>query len=204
MGGLIDRFSQLSREQWIEGALWSTWGGSSIWNWTRAIRAYRQVADESSCSAEKSDRIWQASRHLFLKTCSAVSGLSMVVCWLVGCSVLAIGGAVSYVSAGGYWSSAIVSGSKIEDLCSELEWGMARYNIVREPSAKQREAFDQMRNLIALSMYTCFAAWAALSGLRVLIGGETLFFLADHCVYWGLCLLCAHVGTSFLQPAKRC
>lgn len=196
----FDRLTHLSNDHLLEGAFWTTWCGFNLSDWRKAVKNRQEIDAKPLSAAEKADHVWEATKTLFLKTCSALSGLSMVVCWAAETSLIVIGAALPWVSAGGYWASSIVSSAKSYTVLSELKRGIYLYHEVEESNARGDLAYQQLRNMIHLSMSVCFATWAALSGVHVLYGGARLFEIADSFFYYGALLCCANLGAAILQP----
>ena len=184
----------------MEGTFWSLWCGSSLKDWSKAVKERSEIDFQALSAAERAEQIWGASKNLFVKTCSALSGLSAVVCWAAEVSLIFIGAAFPYISAGGYWASSLVSGTKIWETLGDFGKGIFLYTEIDETQTKGEVAFQQLQNLLKLSFFVCMAAWTALSGAHVLFGGEALFRAADTFFYYGAILFCSNLATLIIQP----
>jgi len=195
-----NRLSNLSTERLIEGGFWTLWCGFHLSNWTQAVKERSEINLQALSAAEHAERVWEASKKLFVKTCAALSGLSAIICWAAETSLIFIGSSFPYVSAGGYWASTLVSGSKIWDTFGEVGRDLFLYVEVDSSQTKGEVAYRQLQNLLKLSFFVCMAAWTALMGAHILFGKEGLFWAADTCFYYGAILFCTNLATLIIQP----
>lgn len=195
-----DRLTNLPTDRLVEGSFWTVWCGFHLSNWSQAVKERSEIHLQALSAAERAERVWEASKKLFVKTCAALSGLSAIVCWATETSLIFLGSAFPYVSAGGYWASTLVSSSKIWDTFDDVSRDLFLYMEIDSSQTKGEVAFHQLQNLLKLAFFVCTAAWTSLMGAHVFFGGESLFWAADTCLYYGVILFCANFATLIIQP----
>lgn len=203
LGGVAEAIREsaphLSRDDLVEGGIWTLWLGHSYREWRSAVDAHREDLQMRE-TADKSCCLWIQSKKVIVKTCSLVSSFTGVVSWATRTSLIAIGSLMPYVSAVGYWASTVVNTSRLGEAFTSLSEDISNFIEVSNPEAKEIYSFRLMCDFVKVAFVTSLIGWSVLGGLHSLFGGAAAGELAFNFLYYGVVFFCAHFVLSILEP----
>ena len=201
----IGDFFKHNSDDILEGGLWSTWCGLTLYNWTSALKQKKSV-DTLPESAQKADKVWNAKKEIFTTTCSFIAGISMVTSWASLAGIIQLGRSVDYFNCMGFAGSCITSSVKVWDISGELNRGVEAFYRVKDPVVKDEIALDQLKNLLKLAFFTCLAGWGLFGAAHALLGGAELFGIVDSLFYYSVVLFFGNLAAIivFSTPNEKC
>lgn len=201
-GGFLDRFQCVisNSDHVLEGTFWVGFFAWTAVDFTNALSERKKAGELPDSSAEKADKIWNTNKQLFLSTCSSISSSTMIFSWVENVGLIAAGIFGSILGVIGYGGSSIASIVRLVDALKELNQSTISYANAQDPLVKSDIALEFCPKMIAIAFLTCAAAWGILGGLKIIIGGAQLVFLADLLFKYTAISFIAYFASIFAAP----
>ncbi|MBS0630084.1 MAG: hypothetical protein JSS30_07690 [Verrucomicrobia bacterium] len=199
-GGFFDRFHCVATnpDHVIEGTFWAGWFGWTASDLTTALTNRQQAYALADTAADKADRVWIANKTLFLSTCSAVSSSSMVFSWAEKVGLIFPGIFGSIFGVIGYGASALTSLVRLVDSLKELNEATIAWARTNDPSIQADIAIGFCPKMVAVAFFATAAAWGAVGGVHILVGGVCLALVVDTLFKYTVITFLAYFGSIVL------
>lgn len=197
-GGVFDKL--LSKPDFlIEGAIWTGWFGWTVSDLSTALNVRQEACASVETTAQKTDKLWDANKKLFLAICACFSSSSMIVAWAETVGVLIPGPFGALYGVLGYGGSALSSLIRLGDAIQEIGTSAAAYDKA-DHLTRENIALGLCPKMAAIAFYVCAVAWGVFGAAHLVVGGAQLALLVNKFLNYTILTCLGYLGTAITIP----